>query len=114
MWTARRWTSGQRRSEQLRRSRLPVTEFHQTPVRVMDQVAHTNVVMPIAAAVLITTGHQQIRQHPRDQATAKRLDDASRELENVRDIQRQAVARQIVFLANLGTSTMTGTGCSHS
>jgi exodeoxyribonuclease VII large subunit len=86
---------------------------HATNTTVADRVAHTNVVTPTAAAVLITAGHQRQRQHAKDQAAADRLREAALEAHVARQQAKRASAQRrtllimlaimVVFVAALGT-----------
>lgn len=74
---------------------------HATDLTIADHVAHTNVVTPTAAAVLITAGHQRQQQNAREQSAAKHLDDASRELQTVRHHAQRAINQRRVLIALL-------------
>ncbi len=79
---------------------------HATNLTIADQVAHTNVVTPTAAAVLITTGHQRQQQHTKDQATAAQLHEAGQEAHTLRQQADRAVAQRRALLVVLITTLL--------
>jgi exodeoxyribonuclease VII large subunit len=74
---------------------------HATNLTIADQVAHTNVVTPTAAAVLITAGHQRQQQLAKDHATNTRLREAAQQAEAARRQAERAVAHRRALLIAL-------------